>query len=145
MAGKLKVTKGIFEAIKMLTKGGASIDECTEYMGVSHATVSRIRAAENYEDFMQSRRLAAIAVKRERELKEHQEQQKKEREKQQEKPAEKPVEQPAQPVQPVPQVIEHRQTVTVQATHFLMEELKQQNELLKAISNKLAFIVEQLS
>lgn len=142
MAGKIKVTKGIFEAIKMLTKGGASIDECVEYMGVSHATVSRVRAAENYEDFLQSRRLAAIAVKRERELKEQQEQQKKEREKQQEKPAEKPVEQPAQPV---PQVIEHRQTVTVQATHFMMEELKQQNELLRAISNKLAYIVEQLT
>lgn len=142
MAGKMKVTKGIFEAIKMLTKGGASIDECTEYMGVSHATVSRIRAAENYEDFMQSRRLAAIAVKRERELKEQQEQQKKERE----KPAEKPVEQPAQISQPVqPQVIEHRQTVTVQATHFMMEEMRQQNELLKAISNKLAYIVEQLT
>lgn len=142
MAGKIKVTKGIFEAIKMLTKGGASIDECTEYMGVSHATVSRIRAAENYEDFMQSRRLAAIAVKRERELKEQQEQQKKERE----KPAEKPVEQLVQISQPVqPQVIEHRQTVTVQATHFMMEEMRQQNELLKAISNKLAYIVEQLT
>ena len=145
MAGKIKVTKGVFEAIKTLTKGGASIDECVEYMGVSHATVSRIRAAENYEDFQQSRRLAAIAVKRERELKEQQEQQKKERE----KPAEKPVEQPAhiahisQPVQP--QVIEHRQTVTVQATHFMMEEMRQQNELLKAISNKLAYIVEQLT
>lgn len=142
MAGKIKVTKGIFEAIKMLTKAGASIDECVEYMGVSHSTVSRVRAAENYEDFMQSRRLAAIAVKRERELKEQQEQQKKEREKQQEKPEEKPVE---QPVQPAPQVIEHRQTVTVQATHYMMEELKQQNELLKIISNKLAFIVEQLA
>lgn len=134
---KMKVTKGIFEAVKMLTKGGASIDECAEYMGISPATVSRIRTAENYEEFQQARRLAAIAAQK-------REQEKKEREKQPEKPVEQPAP-VAQPVQPAPQVIEHRQTVTVQATHYMMEELKQQNELLKSISNKLAFIVEQLA
>ena len=46
---------------------------------------------------------------------------------------------------PEPQVIEHRQTVTLVANQYLMEEVKQQTELLKLISNKLAYIVEQLS
>lgn len=138
---KMKVTKGIFDAVKTLTKGGASIDECAKYMGISSATVSRIRQAENFEEFQQARRLAAIAAKK-------REQEKKAREKQPEKPAENhdPVSKPAeQPAQPVPQVIEHRQTVTVQATHYMMEEMKKQTELLKLISNKLAFIVEQLA
>ena len=53
--------------------------------------------------------------------------------------------------QPLPQqsqptkVIEHRQTVTVQATHYMMQEMKRTNELLELISRKMAFIVESLT
>lgn len=61
--------------------------------------------------------------------------------------------QPLQPPQqqlppsqlPQPQVIEHRQTVTVQATHYMMQEMKKTNELLDLISRKLAFIVDSLT
>lgn len=35
--------------------------------------------------------------------------------------------------------------VTIQGSHYIMEELRKQNELLTLISNKLAFIVEQLA
>ncbi len=51
--------------------------------------------------------------------------------------------QPAQPTQP--QVVEHRQTVTIQATHYMMQEMKKTNELLELISRKLTFIVDQLN
>ena len=44
-----------------------------------------------------------------------------------------------------PQVVEHRQTVTIQATHYMMQEMKRTNELLELISRKMAFIVDQLS
>ena len=41
-------------------------------------------------------------------------------------------------------VVEHHQTVTVQATHYMETELRTQTELLKTISNKLAYILETL-
>ena len=40
------------------------------------------------------------------------------------------------------ETVEHR--VTVEATHYMMEELKEHTKLLKLISNKLAVIVEDL-
>lgn len=52
-----------------------------------------------------------------------------------------PLPQPPQPTQ----VIEHRQTVTVQATHYMMQEMKKTNELLDLISRKLTFIVDSLT
>ena len=36
-------------------------------------------------------------------------------------------------------------TVKVEATHYMMEELKKANDTLKLISNKLAFIVDELT
>lgn len=57
-----------------------------------------------------------------------------------------PVFQAPQPQSPQPtQVIEHRQTVTVQATHYMMQEMKKTNELLDLISRKLTFIVDSLT
>lgn len=40
---------------------------------------------------------------------------------------------------------EVRQTVTIQATHYMMQELQKMNELLTGISAKLAFIVDELT
>ena len=42
-------------------------------------------------------------------------------------------------------VIKHNYNVTIQATHYMEEQQKKTNELLTLISNKLAFIVEELS
>ena len=36
-----------------------------------------------------------------------------------------------------PQVVEHRRTVTIQATHYMMQEMKRTNELLELISRKI--------
>lgn len=40
---------------------------------------------------------------------------------------------------------ENRQTVTIQATNYMMQELQKTNELLTGISAKLAFIVDELT
>ena len=40
---------------------------------------------------------------------------------------------------------EVKQTITVQATHYMMQELQKMNELLTGISAKLAFIVDELT
>jgi hypothetical protein len=62
------------------------------------------------------------------------------------KTAEKPKEaEELKPVEAPPQVVEHRQSVTVIANHYMMEQLQEQTRLLTLISNKLAFIVEQLT
>lgn len=48
---------------------------------------------------------------------------------------------PPKPQSEPPQV---RQTVTIQATHYMQEEMRKTNELLTLISNKLAYIVDEL-
>lgn len=47
--------------------------------------------------------------------------------------------------EPVTQVVEHRQSITLMANHYLMEEVKKQTQLLTIISNKLAFVVDELT
>lgn len=118
----LKVTKGIFDAAKLLMGNGANNTEVAKYLKVSTDVVSFIRRAETYEEYQaimyeysqnMKKRAAAIKAK--------------------ETPKEEP-----------PQIVEHRQTVTVQATWQMTQEMQKTNELLKQISNKLAFIVDEL-
>lgn len=126
MANWNKLTAGQFMAIKTLLKGGASQKEAAEYMQVSTATTSLVARAETFEEYLHNqaerqlnrKQVAAIKIK----------------ETEKEKAEEKPV----------PQVIEHRQTVTIQATHYMMQELQKMNETLSLISRKLAFIVDDL-
>lgn len=119
------LTESMYKAIKILLNGGASVPEAAEYMKVSHTTVYYIRATENYEEYLQHKdeliarrkaRNAAVAINVK----------KKEEEKKE------------------PQVIEHRQSVTLVANHYMAEQLQKQTELLTLISNKLAFIVDEL-
>ena len=144
MAYVKKVTKSKFDAVKILIEGGASTKEIAKYLDLSDNTIYVIKGCEKFEDYEQylaekmAKANAARAVKMRESEKDKTEQ-----------PVEKSAEQPApvaqQPAEAPVKVIEHRQTVMVQATHYMMEELKQQNELLKLISNKLSFIVDQLS
>ena len=43
------------------------------------------------------------------------------------------------------QIVEHRQSITLVANQYMMEEMRNQTALLKTISAKLAFIVEELT
>ena len=137
MARTSKVTEKIFKAVKQLTAGGATIPECAEYFMLAHSTISRIRAAETWEDYKHSTTVAFLAMK--------EKESKKKYEKAEAKvvPTEAPVEQKQEPKQE--QVVEHKQSITIQATHYMMTEMQKTNELLTQISNKLAYIVEQLS
>ena len=118
----LKVTKGIFDAAKLLIENGANNTEVAKYLKVSTDVVSFIRKSETYEDYQtfmyeyslkQRQRVAAIKAK--------------------EEPKEEPKEKP-----------EVKQTIVVQATWQMTQEMQKTNELLKQISNKLAYIVDEL-
>ena len=134
---KSKVDERMWWAVKTLLKGGSTITDAADYFMLSVNTVSRIKQSETYADYKQS--LAAMhAQYRKPKLARLPD---KKEEPQQEEPKEEPQEE----VKPVePQIIEHRQTVTVQATHYMMTEMQKTNELLTAISAKLAFIVDEL-
>lgn len=139
---KTKVDERMWWAVKTLLKGGSTIVDAAEYLMLSENTVSRIKQSETYEDYKQI--IAAMHApyrkpKRTRlpDKKGEPQQEEPKEEKQEAKQADSP-----KPVEP--QVIEHRQTVTVQATHYMMTELQKTNEYLKTISAKLAFIVDEL-
>lgn len=131
MAYQKKVTQSKFNAVKTLLKGGATVREVMEYLELSDNTVYLIKQAETlveYENMIAEKALrdkqrAAIKAKEREQAAQPQAQ-----------PQDKPVE----------VVKEVRQTVTVQATHFMMEEMRKTNELLTCISAKLAFIVDEL-
>lgn len=121
----LKVTKGIFEAGKILINNGATNGEVEKYLKVSRDVVTMFRQAETYEEYQalmfeksqKQKRVAAMKAKAET--------------KQEVKPAEVPA-------------AEVNRLVTVQLSHYVMQELQKQNELLTGISNKLAFIIDEL-
>lgn len=122
MANWNQLTESKFKAIKTLLKGGATQKEAAEYMKVSPNTAFWVNKAETFEEYVQintsrhleKRQVAAIKAKE------------------------------ANKETPAPQVIEYRQNVTIQATHYMMQKLDETNALLKQISNKLACIVEDL-
>ena len=108
-------------------------------MECSQGTIGRIKAAETYQEYLNQmaaeqraykakKKLAAVAAAAE--------------------VAKKIGAVPASDLpaaQEPTQIVEHRQSVTVQATHYMEQQLKQMNETLKLISNKLAFVVMELT
>ena len=117
------ITEKKFRAAKILIQSGASNKEVADYLEIGLSTVGRIKAAEDYEDFCQARKAAAYKAKVE---------------------AQKQKQQPEEQEQPVKQIVEHQQSVTIIANQYMAEQLKKQTELLTMISNKLAFIVDEL-
>ena len=125
MAKSATITEKLFKAIKQLTEGGATIPEIAEYFKISSTSVSRCRAAETYEEYKHNAQVAYLAYR--------------------DKSAKKTPEKTEEPKEEHVKVVEHKQTVTIQATHFMMQELQKTNETLDLISRKLAYIVDQLS
>ena len=143
LANLNKLTARQFTAIKLLLKGGATQSEAATYMQVSANTVFWISKAETFEEYQ--------TIKAEKELKKKQAVAAKKQAEEKAKTAQAaqvaqvaptPAEEPKPQTQEV--VKEIRQTVTVQATHYMMQELQKTNELLKSISMKLGYIVEDL-
>lgn len=133
MANYNKLTEGKFKAIKILLAGGATYEEAAEYMQVGTSCVYKVRTAETWQDYLQANAARAIADKQKRA--------KEAAAKVGAVPATTLAKEEPKPVEVVKEV---RQTVTIQATHYMMEEMKRTNELLTCISAKLAFIVDEL-
>ena len=118
-----KVTQQIFDTVKTLLNSGVSVSNICDMLKISNGVVYTIKLCDDLQGYKQ---YIKDVNKRSYE--------KKKKETKKEEPAPEPVQ----------QVIEHRQTVTVQATHYMMEEMKKTNELLTVISRKLAYIVDDL-
>lgn len=130
-----KITAGVFSAARLLLQNGLSADKCAKAMNIGIATVYRIKASGTYEEYKDKANAYYFRHKKQKSETKASEAIAEER------PEAKPEEKPGV----VTGVVEHRQTVIVQATSYMMEEMKRQTELLKVISAKLLWIVEQLS
>lgn len=131
-----KVTHGIFDAAKLLLDGGAAYTEVSKYLKISTDVVAMIRKAETYEEYQtimfeysmkNKQRAAAIKAKET------------EKNVAQTTPETKAVDTNAVETKAVNPTV-----VRIEATHYMMEELKKTNELLTGISAKLAAIVSDL-
>ena len=118
-----KVNEKIFNAVKAMTASGTSIEDIAEVAQIAPATVSRIRKALDLEDYLDT--LARQSTKNYERAKAQ-------------RADNAPKEEPQEIVKEV------RHSVTVQASHYMEEQQRKTNELLTAISAKLAFIVEEL-
>ena len=126
--GSKKITPGIFSAAKLLMENGANNTEVSKYLKVSMDVVAMFRKAETYEEYQalmyqysQEMRKRQAAIKAKEQTKET-----------------------AEPTQTTCKPEEINRVVTVQLSHYVMTEIQKQNELLTGISNKLAFIIDEL-
>ena len=134
-----KMTDKLFRAVKIMIAGGATSTEISEYFNISLSSISRVRQAETFQEY----RVMQAATYGKRKPAKTQDAPKQPEVVIPAAQQNPPMQQPAPAQQP--QVVEHRQTVTIQATHYMMQEMKRTNELLELISRKMAFIVDQLS
>lgn len=119
MANYNKITESKFNAIKMLLKGGATAHEAAEFMKVSSVTVYAIKKAETFADYISYS--TAKALERGKQI------------------AQKKAQTVTDDKQPGGTLSANYQL------NRLFEQMKAQTELLKLISEKMAFIVEQLA
>lgn len=119
-----KVTQQIFDTVKTLLNSDVPVSQISDMLKLSNCVVYGIKRADDiqaYKRYLAESKTRSIEkIKRKESKKEK------------------------LPPEHAPQVVENRQTVTVQATHYMMEEMKKTNELLATISSKLAYIVEDL-
>ena len=138
----IKVTPQKFKAIKILLNSGATYAEICESFSISDYVVRNVKSSETIEEYRQKVAAGSSAYRKKlaAEMKAKQEEEERKAEK-----ARAEEEQRTNASVPEKQVVEHRQTIQLQATHYLTEELREIKELLKGMSNKLAFIVEELT
>lgn len=135
-----KVTESKFKAVKILLASGSTHKECAESMGLSVCTVGVIKRSETYDEYKNITYMTS-GYYRKKMRKEA------ETEKVDNAVEETPevVEAKTEEQETPAQIVEYRQNVTIQANQYMMEEMRKTNELLTFISNKLAFIVEELT
>lgn len=132
------VDQKMFDCVKILLQSKTPRAEIEKYTGLGHTAIYRISVSETFQDYKNL--LAAIALEyREKKAKKAAEKAAAEK-----KPEPVPEPEPEKPAEQPTQVIEHRQTVTVQATYYVSQKLDAMTELLKTISAKLACIIDDL-
>lgn len=132
-----KVTQKIYDAVKILFENGATYNEVATFFHFSTATANSIKASETYEEYKHiaiARSGKVRAIKAKEKAKEYEQKQEEQRKQEEQKKREP---KPGEELKAI--------TGTVQIPFYITQEIKKQNELLTQISNKLAFIVEQLS
>ena len=127
--GKQKIDQKRFDAVKIMLESGATCPEIVKFMGISTWSIDKIKKSETFEEYKNI--LAAIALNNK-------------------KKSEKTVTEKSADVTPPveseqPKIVEHRQNVTVQTTFYVSQKLDKICELLTAVSNKLAFVVDELT
>ena len=131
----IKITKSKFDAIHILCDSEMPRVEVAKYLKLSSASVTEVMKFSTYEEYQQQRAVHALNKRKAYARKKNAEQNAEYRNAKDEKNEQ---EQPDH-------AVESRQTVIVQASHYMLAEQKRTNELLESISNKLAFIVEELT
>ena len=121
-----KVDKKMFDGVKILLAGGATIEQVSEYFPIGRTTIRRIKSAQNWEEYKQI--LAAIAAENN---KKNSRSDISSDDDAKQKPA-------------AHNVTEHRQSVTVQTTFYVSQKLDKIVELLTGISAKMACIIDDL-
>ena len=122
MANRKTINEKTFYLAKMLLKAGATHEEVSETLDISPASVYRIKQAETFEEYKNICAARALACKEKRNSAPK---------------AEEP--------KPDPKPVINPTVVRVEATHYMMEELRKLNDTMTLISNKLALIVDQLT
>lgn len=118
MGNRAFIDEKKFNCVKIMLKAKTPYKEIGEYLGVSPATIGRITGAESFQEYKQMLQAQKTQKKKTEQM-----------------------EMQLKPEQPA----EHKQTIIVQASHYMMEEQKKTNELLTLLNAKLAFIVEELA
>lgn len=109
-----------FKAIVALIASGVSDDMIMESQKINRRTLDNIKAARG--DYEEYRKIHGEMVRKAN-------------------MSRKPRQEETKP----PQTVSHEHSVTIVANHYMAEELRKQTKYLEIISNKLAFIVEELT
>lgn len=132
MIERKRITENIYNAVKMILKGGATAQETAKSMGISTNSVYRINKSGTYAEYVNLAYMNGSARYREAT--------KQETKQETEQKAEQKAEAIAEPVK--------QQGGTLSAGYQfnrIYEVLKEQNEILRLLSNKVAFIVDELT
>lgn len=129
------ITAETFACVKMLLAGGATRQEISKYLKIGVTTVNRIASADNYEEYKNI--LAAMNAQ-------YHETYRAKRLHLDTEPVQQEEKQEPVVQEPPTQIVEHRQSVTVQTTHYVSQKMDRIEELLKTISAKLTCIIDDL-
>ena len=121
MSTPKKITAGLFAAIKRLQADGAKQKEVEEYFNISSSTVSRVYRSDSFEEYLDETAARASAIRAGYAKKDN------------------------PPPEPQEVIHRHEQSGTIIANHYMAEQLAAQTKYLELISNKLAYIVEELA